>query len=56
MASRGVRSLRAVVAPLLVAPVLLLVAPGAAMACSCAEADVAQFVGYADTVAVGELA
>lgn len=40
---------------LLLAPMLVIIAPGTAMACSCAVADTETLVSYVDTVAAGEL-
>lgn len=49
------RGVRVALAALLVAPALVVLNPGAAWACSCEEAGTAELVGYADTVAVGQL-
>lgn len=49
------RCARVALATLLVAPALVVLNPGAALACSCAEASTADLVGYADTIAVGQL-
>ncbi|MCK0112535.1 hypothetical protein MWU75_10330 [Ornithinimicrobium sp. F0845] len=42
-------------ATVLFTPVLVLLTPTAALACSCGPADTEQLLGYVDTVAVGEL-
>lgn len=55
MPRRPWRAVRAALAAALLVPALLLIAPPAALACSCAEPDTEQLLGYADTVAVGEL-
>lgn len=49
------RCARLALAALLVAPALVVLSPGAALACSCAEANTAELVGYVDTVGVGQL-
>lgn len=46
---------RAVLAAVLFVPASMLLTPTAALACSCASADVEVLIGYVDTVAVGEL-
>lgn len=55
MHTAGMRCARVALAALVVAPALVVLSPGVALACSCAEASTAELVGYVDTVAVGQL-